>query len=132
MCLCVWPRYISSRLLTQDDAYYGLLWVTIIGLLLKGDGSIQPQQRTCQRLLKCLYLCASERIQGPAACRYRKLLHHLAVGFCVSPPRRIQHGGAFTRLHFSTPHFPSQHVADAAHAHCTQLPRIPHARTYKY
>lgn len=46
----------------------------------------------------------SVRIQGPAFCRYRKLLHHLATGFCVPPPLWNQHGGAFTRLHFLAPH----------------------------
>lgn len=71
-------------------------------------------------------------MQGPAACRYRKLLHDLAVDLCVSPPRRMRHGGAFTRLHFSTPHFPSQHVANNAHARCTQLPSIARARSRIY
>lgn len=71
-------------------------------------------------------------MQGPAAFRYRKLLHHLAVDLCVSPPRRMRHGGAFTRLHFSIPHFPSQHVANPAHARCTQLPSIARARSHIY
>lgn len=74
----------------------------------------------------CAWACVFKAL---ASCRYRKLLHHLAAGFCVPPPQWLQHGGAFYKAALPClPPPPFQHTANAAHAHSFPLSTCTHTR----